>query len=76
MCAMKPGTARAVALLLAFTVTSATAVQQKPNTRRVYMSVVDATNQPVLDLTRADFQIKENGAPATEIGRASCRERV
>ncbi len=34
--------------------------QQKPKTRRIFMSVVDPANKPVLDLTAADFQIKEN----------------
>jgi hypothetical protein len=42
--------------------------QQKPQTHKVYMSVVDASDRPVLDLTASDFQIKENGAPRPVVG--------
>lgn len=46
----------AAAVLLVWSVSA----QQKPKTRRIYLSVMDGASKPVLDLTAADIQIKED----------------
>lgn len=38
---------------------------QQPQTRKVFVEVVDAANAPVDNLTAADFQVKENGLART-----------
>jgi hypothetical protein len=67
---------RAVVVALAALATAAGVfAQQKPKTRRIYMTVVDPSNTPVLDLTAADFQLKENDVSRT-VTRAAINQPV
>jgi VWFA-related protein len=52
-----------------------TASAQQPRTRQLFVSVVDAANVPVLDLTPADFQVNENGK-SRSVTRAAAHQPV
>ena len=52
-------TVPAIAMLVAI---SASLSAQRTVTRSVFVNVVDTAGRPALDLTRADFQVTENGA--------------
>src|SRR5687767_11087363 len=52
---------RAAALVVACLASVASAKEEQPQTRRVYVTAVDGNGAPVLGLTAADFTIKEGG---------------
>ncbi len=56
---------RAAVVVTAAVLIPVVATAQQGRTRRLYITVSDQSNAPVLDLTPADFQIRENGAVRT-----------
>ena len=62
---MRPRFGIGILVIAALTSPSFAVFAQKPRSRTITVSIVNASNQPVQDLTSADLQLKENGVTRT-----------